>query len=309
MNYSPLVSICIPNYNNEKYIRDAIDSAIKQTYLNIEVVVCDNNSTDSSWSIIQSVKSDKIRIFSNSTNIGMVNNFRRVYDLAKGEFITFLCSDDILYPNAIANIMSLYSKYPDLSFVFGNISYSGNRVGSTNYKFSEILTEGKWTSKSLVESKNFTFLTGSVFKNTSIDSSILIQNLIFFDWYLWLVKGLGDVGFCHEELGEHRYHVENQTIQLTPGIVNNYTELKKVIDKLYTDSIISLFYYTISKTSLTLKYAKLIFESKSKINFFKGLGAALSFYVKNTNFPLLGILFLFIWGCSVFVFKKIKFLF
>ena len=81
MSYNPLVSICIPNYNSEKYIKGCIESALNQTYSNIEVIVLDNMSTDDSWKIISEISNDSYKKFQNKKNIGMVNNFKKVYNL------------------------------------------------------------------------------------------------------------------------------------------------------------------------------------------------------------------------------------
>lgn len=92
----PLVSICIPNYNNAQFISKCIQSALNQSYENIEVVVVDNCSTDNSWEVISKIKNKKLKIFSNSANIGMYPNFMRAAELSSGDFIKFICADDWL---------------------------------------------------------------------------------------------------------------------------------------------------------------------------------------------------------------------
>ena len=153
----PLISICIPCYNSDKYIKDCIESGLNQTYENIEVIVLDNMSTDNSWSIISKISNSSLRKFQNEKNIGMVKNFKKIYKLAKGEFITFLCSDDKLYKDAIQKLVSLYQSYPDLGFIYSNIDYKGSRNGSTNFQNPKIFQLGEWSKTSIRSGRNPVF--------------------------------------------------------------------------------------------------------------------------------------------------------
>ena len=85
----PLISICIPCYNSDKYIKDCIESGLNQTYENIEVIVLDNMSTDNSWSIISKISNSSLRKFQNEKNIGMVKNFKKFINLLKENLSLF----------------------------------------------------------------------------------------------------------------------------------------------------------------------------------------------------------------------------
>lgn len=115
---NPLVSIVIPVYNREKYISEAIESAINQTYKNIEIVVVDNCSTDHTWDILKNYaeKDKRIRIFRNDRNIGPVLNWQECFHKAKGEYIKILWSDDWMSLDFIEKAISLFDK--DTAFVF-----------------------------------------------------------------------------------------------------------------------------------------------------------------------------------------------
>lgn len=108
MNGPPLVSICIPNYNNAAYIEEAIFSALNQTYENIEVIVVDNCSTDNSWHIISSIKHPRLRCIRNTKNIGMYPNFMKASKHANGIYIKFLCADDWLELNFIEQSLQFF---------------------------------------------------------------------------------------------------------------------------------------------------------------------------------------------------------
>ena len=98
-----LVSILIPVFNREILVTRAIDSAINQTYKNIEIIIVDNCSTDNTWQIIQNyqIKDKRISIFRNDVNIGPVRNWLECLRRSKGDFIKFIYSDDWIDNNWI----------------------------------------------------------------------------------------------------------------------------------------------------------------------------------------------------------------
>lgn len=108
------VTICIPTYNGAAYIAKALESAIYQTYPDFEVVVVDDQSTDNTIEILNKYESSdsRIRIFQNSHNLGLVANWNRCIELAKGEWIKFLFQDDLLTPDCLEKFISHQSKSP-----------------------------------------------------------------------------------------------------------------------------------------------------------------------------------------------------
>ncbi len=114
----PLVSIIIPVYNGANYMREAIDSALAQTYPNIEVIVVNDGSTDDTEKIALSY-GDKIRYFSKE-NGGVATALNLAIQKSKGDYISWLSHDDVYYPNKIERQIKeiIVQKNPDL------ISYS-----------------------------------------------------------------------------------------------------------------------------------------------------------------------------------------
>ena len=97
----PLVSIIIPTYNREKYILNAINSCLKQTYKNIEILVVDDCSTDKTKDLIKSINDKRIKYFRNETNRGAPYSRNFGLRIARGEYINFLDDDDLLLPRKI----------------------------------------------------------------------------------------------------------------------------------------------------------------------------------------------------------------
>ena len=115
------VSIIITSFNRGHCIGNAIRSALRQNYENLEVIVTDNCSTDNTDEVIKEFLSDKRFIYSkNAVNIGMIENFSKgINELATGDFVSFISSDDYLvYDNFISDAVKLIEKYNNLKLVF-----------------------------------------------------------------------------------------------------------------------------------------------------------------------------------------------
>jgi glycosyltransferase involved in cell wall biosynthesis len=98
-----LISICIPTYNGRKFLETCLDSAIGQTYPDIEILVVDDGSTDNTPDIVAkyAAKDARVKLFINKKNLGLVSNWNRCIELANGEWIKFLFQDDTLAHNCI----------------------------------------------------------------------------------------------------------------------------------------------------------------------------------------------------------------
>ena len=118
-NFSPLVSIVIPVYNGENYMKEAIYSALGQTYKNIEVIVVNDGSKDNTEQVALSY-GDRIRYFSKE-NGGVGTALNLAIASAKGEYISWLSHDDTYYPNKIERQIEELQKLDDKkSIIFAN---------------------------------------------------------------------------------------------------------------------------------------------------------------------------------------------
>lgn len=113
----PLVSIIIPTYNARRWLSEAIDSALAQTYLNREILVVDDGSTDGTLESLRETYGSRIRYFykengglASARNVGITN--------ARGSYIQFLDSDDIILPQKVATHVSFLEKHSEYGVVY-----------------------------------------------------------------------------------------------------------------------------------------------------------------------------------------------
>lgn len=115
LSSQPLVSVVIPTYNREKVVLTAVDSALNQSYRNLEVIVIDDGSTDNTREALAKY-GDRIRYYYQS-NQGVSAARNHAINVANGKYIAFLDSDDEWFPNKIEKQIEYLEANPDLSFV------------------------------------------------------------------------------------------------------------------------------------------------------------------------------------------------
>ena len=118
---NPLFSVLIAQYNNGKYLQEAIDSVKAQTYTNWEIILVDDASTDNSRELYELFKDDKrIKIYYNEENKGCGYTKRRCVKLAEGEFCGFLDPDDALKKDAVSCMVYSHIEFIDASLVYSS---------------------------------------------------------------------------------------------------------------------------------------------------------------------------------------------
>ena len=117
-----LISIVLPVYNGEKYLRDSIDSIINQTYKEWELLILDDCSTDSTACIAKEyAKQDsRIKYIRNETNLRLPNNLNKGFSLAKGDYLTWTSDDNKFKPMALETMMNTLIVHDDKDLVYAS---------------------------------------------------------------------------------------------------------------------------------------------------------------------------------------------
>jgi abequosyltransferase len=190
-NITPIISFCIPTYNREKYLARSIDAIVSQLTnqlkYRVELVVSDNGSTDLTKKIVEdyilSRPDHKIRLVSNTINIGMDGNFLNCFRNAKGKFVCLVSDDDFLLPGSVQKLFDILTLHPNVSGIFLNsfemkggpsevegICYDSNeaiqRVGPRIFHLSGLLINREIFSK-----KNY----------ENFDGCVIVQSYVYLD--------------------------------------------------------------------------------------------------------------------------------
>lgn|GEM_PF-851301 len=117
MKNPPLVSVIIPLYNAEKYIYQALQSILEQSYQNLEILIIDDGSTDKSREIVEQFDSKKIIYLQNKVNLGVSATRNRGFELANGEYIALMDADDISMVTRIEKQVRFLEENPHIGLV------------------------------------------------------------------------------------------------------------------------------------------------------------------------------------------------
>lgn len=106
----PFFTIGIPVYNRIDFTREAVQSVLNQTYKNFELVIVDDKSTDGTWEYLNTIKDQRVRLFQNDVNIGLLRNFKRCIQEAQGTWFKFLMNDDYLVLDSLEYLKDVIIK-------------------------------------------------------------------------------------------------------------------------------------------------------------------------------------------------------
>lgn len=133
-----LITIAIPTYNKQDTVRNAIESCIHQDFDKpYEILLVDNCSTDNTFEICKSYQDEKknIRVYQNTQNLGMWGNHNKCLELAKGNYVVFCHTDDLLESNALLLLTERleYRKFPKKYMLWGHSMYNDYKIHLDRY--------------------------------------------------------------------------------------------------------------------------------------------------------------------------------
>ncbi|NER20229.1 MAG: glycosyltransferase [Symploca sp. SIO1C2] len=217
MYNNPLVSILINNYNYGRFLSEAIDSALKQSYSNIEVIVVDDGSTDNSQEIIKSYGEHIIPIL--KQNGGQASAFNAGFAASQGEIICFLDSDDLWKTDKVAEVVKTFVENPDIGWCFHSLEFlstTPKKISPMTYKgisgkydLSAHLERGKLNKKI----PEFNLATSGMCFNRSLLSKILpmpeVIKITSDDYIKYIALGVSPGFILLEDLALQRIHDNN----------------------------------------------------------------------------------------------------
>jgi glycosyltransferase involved in cell wall biosynthesis len=181
-----MVSIIIPTFNREKLINDTLKSVMNQSYHNLEVIVIDDGSIDGTWEILKKFddQDDRVRIFARNRDPKGASTCRNIgIEKAKGDFIMFLDSDDLLAEYCLERRIKYFSLYPEFDFIVFNSWLFNNDKNEKKYTWN-IKTEENDLGRFL-RLDGVWQTTGPIYKSSFIKQFFFNERIPFLqDYYL-----------------------------------------------------------------------------------------------------------------------------
>lgn len=117
----PNISVLIPTFNGERFIRAAIDSVLSQGVDDLEVIVTDDNSSDATAEVVAAYADPRIKFSRNRSNLGAQGNWNYALSLATGRYVKLMPQDDLIRPGALAKQIAVLEEdvHEEIAFVFG----------------------------------------------------------------------------------------------------------------------------------------------------------------------------------------------
>lgn len=112
----PRVSLGLPVYNGERYLRHALDAMLAQTFRDFELIICDNASTDATESICRdyAARDQRIHYHRNAQNLGAAPNYNRTFALSRGQYFKWVAHDDLCAPEYLSHAVHILDRDPDI---------------------------------------------------------------------------------------------------------------------------------------------------------------------------------------------------
>lgn len=129
-----MISVCMATYNGEKYIREQMDSILKQLGVDDEVIISDDGSTDETKAIIESIEDNRIRYVKNAGTHGFTHNFENALRLAKGDYIILSDQDDVWMDDKISTVMEDLRLYDFVTHDCITVDGDFNIISESRFK-------------------------------------------------------------------------------------------------------------------------------------------------------------------------------
>ncbi len=234
----PLISVNLPTFNRARFVKQAIDSVLRQTYTNWELNILDNCSTDGTWEIVSSYKDSRIRTYRNEENKGMVFSWNRVVQLSRGQYVCYLADDDWFAPNRLERLLKFLQDNPECWGVCDyliEVDENGNRVAHGDGFFEAYFNRDVYNGDihhALVKCINAEAI--GLFKRTYLDEVGEFEEGVTYCDFRMHVRNLAKrlrIGSLPEQLHFKRQHSDSATANMKDGLTFECFYLFKYVYK------------------------------------------------------------------------------
>lgn len=268
---SPLVSVVVPSYNHEKFLKERIDSILNQTFQDFELIILDDLSPDNSREIIETYRAHpKVsKIVYNEKNSG--STFfqwnKAIFELAQGEFIWIAESDDVAESNFLETLVPILKNDPEIVLAYcqsARMDSDGNITGSWKDWTDGFKNSGMFENEFVMDGRDYIYdflLKKNTIPNASAvifrrESYISVNGALTDlrtngDWDLWFKLAMtGKIYFNSNLLNNFRYHNNSVIAQATKNKINIFRK-KNTLAK-YSIELRNSFNSSLKKSKLNV---------------------------------------------------------
>ncbi len=287
-----LISIAMTTYNGEKYIREQIDSILNQSYSDIELIICDDCSSDGTRDILKEYekKDSRVKVFFNEQNLGFKKNFEKAISLCNGEYVALSDQDDVWELNHLEKLLNILGN---ADIACGNAQLIDEKGQSLGLKLNQ--TDGL---NYIPEKDNLIYrlIAGSgafqgasmLIKKDFLQKALPIpEGVLFHDaWFAAVSCFTNGINYTFDVINNYRQHQS----QITSHKKSSYlTKIKDFITRIckkesyttdrfaYIENIRARFSVTENQNKILDDCYKIQMMRMKKINFFKRFSANLIF--------------------------------
>lgn len=217
------VSVIITSYNYEQYIKEAIESVLNQTYSDFELIVIDDCSTDNSIDVIKQFSDERIKFIQNEQNLGLKGSMQKAISVCTGDWIAFLESDDIWFPETLEKRLECAEKYPQVGIIFNDVLEFGDEkwllaVKKNFERVRKILSKKTFPKNifydinlhNLILTFSSVMIKRELFENLNFETPI--DSLL--DWWIYIhIAYNTDAFYMKEKLTKWRQHRQSYITQ------------------------------------------------------------------------------------------------
>lgn len=230
----PKVSILIPTYNYADFLDETIRSVLHQTYKDFELIIVDNNSSDHTQQVVEKYLRDpRVFFYKNERNVGLVENWNKCLEYARGEYIKFLCADDKFHPRLLEKFVPVMEKFPTVSIVTSYRQTFGLRTKTITTPTTGLQNGGKVIFDCLFGGKgnHIGEPTTVMFRRSGLKvGKFDPAYLSIVDFNMWLrLLTIGDLYVIPEVLSYFRIHEIQVTTEMhAKNILEEYRFYKSI---------------------------------------------------------------------------------
>ena len=215
-----VVSIIMCTYNGALYVKEQLDSIIRQTYPSLEIIIADDASTDDTWTILESIakEDERIRLYRNEKNLGFNVNFSQACEKATGEYIAIADQDDIWEAEKIAVLVDAIDESKEIMLVHC-ISARFEEKGKPHLRSLRWLNYFNGNDIRYFMLSNYVSGHNMLFRKELLKASLPFPPNMYYDWWLVVYACvLGRVKAVEKVLVWHRMHQQNATGAAKPKV-------------------------------------------------------------------------------------------